>query len=71
MKAMEYPSLKIGQRCIDCDNCVILCPENAIVRTPRGLIIEDWSCSLCGICMVICPVNAIALTTEESPDKLE
>lgn len=67
---MEYPSLKITQRCIDCDNCLIVCPEECIIRTPRGLVIEEWSCTLCGVCVNVCPVNAIQLTREETFDKL-
>ena len=68
---MEYPSLKITQRCIDCDNCIIVCPEESILRTPRGLVIEDWSCSLCGICKIVCPVDAITLQNEEVFDTLD
>ena len=51
--------MEINNICIKCDNCRIVCPENAVVHTGSNYEIENWSCSMCGFCQVVCPVNAI------------
>jgi ferredoxin len=51
--------LEINNICIKCDNCRIVCPENAVIQTGKEYRIESWSCTLCGFCIASCPVNAI------------
>lgn len=53
------PQLQINARCISCDNCRLLCPEDAIVTDGRDYSIENWSCTLCGICLEVCPIDCI------------
>ena len=52
--------------CFECDNCVIYCPEDAVLRTPK----EEWTtgryvytdydrCVGCHICADVCPTGYI------------
>lgn len=52
-------SLTINNRCISCDYCKIICPENAILTDGKTYFIEPWACSLCGLCINICPTECI------------
>jgi formate hydrogenlyase subunit 6/NADH:ubiquinone oxidoreductase subunit I len=58
------PSLD-DRRCNGCGQCVILCPEGALVmvgRRPQTLL--EATCSYCGLCEEVCPSGAIALAYE-------
>lgn len=59
------PKLEISQRCISCDNCKLLCPENAIFSDAGNYIIDRSSCILCQICIEVCPVDCIKIIEEE------
>lgn len=59
------PYLEISSRCISCDNCNLLCPENAILVSRGVYTVETWACTLCNICIEICPVDCIKLITVE------
>ena len=61
---MSEPKLEINSRCTQCDICIIICPENSILKTENTYSIENWSCTLCGICTALCPVDAIQLKLE-------
>ncbi|MFC1857054.1 FAD-dependent oxidoreductase [Thermodesulfobacteriota bacterium] len=50
--------------CNNCDNCMIFCPEVAVVIEEMRRINLDY-CKGCGICVVECPRNAMALEEEE------
>ena len=54
------PKLEINYSCINCDNCRILCPENAILLTGGKYQIINSACSLCELCIIACPVGAIS-----------
>lgn len=51
--------LEINTRCINCDNCRILCPENAILVEDGEYAIDTWNCTLCNLCVTACPVDCI------------
>ena len=46
-------------RCIGCNSCIQICPENALIRNEEGLIIDRHKCTICGLCWQECPANAI------------
>jgi len=45
--------------CTSCDNCLIFCPDGAIVREGAGYRILHEYCKGCGICAEECPRGAI------------
>lgn len=48
----------ITNKCISCQQCVSVCPQNAIKQgTPN--VIKQENCLHCGACFEICPVNAV------------
>jgi Pyruvate/2-oxoacid:ferredoxin oxidoreductase delta subunit len=60
------PVLEINERCISCDACRIICPEDAVLKYKDNYAIETWSCTLCSICIEVCPVDCIKLIEEEA-----
>lgn len=58
---LKRPVLEINYKCISCDNCVLICPENAVHVTKGDYFIEQWACTLCGFCLQVCPVDSIQL----------
>jgi len=60
----EKPILEIHNRCIKCDLCRQLCPENSVLKESGTYLIENWSCTLCGLCVEVCPVDAIRLISQ-------
>lgn len=60
------PILEISNLCIGCDNCRLLCPENAVLKDQEEYSIETWSCTLCGICKEVCPIDCISFKTVET-----
>ena len=63
---MSEPKLEINTRCTQCDICILICPEQSIVKNNNNYYIEDWSCTLCGACTSICPVDAIQFKLERN-----
>ncbi len=55
---MDY-YLEISSRCIECDNCRLICPEKAIFMDKGKYTIEPWACTLCNACTLVCPVDCI------------
>ncbi len=55
------PKIEITSRCIHCDFCRIVCPEDSIVFVNGIYTAEEWSCTLCQICAQICPVDCIKI----------
>ncbi len=62
-----YPYLEIQPRCISCDTCRLICPENAILKNGQVYTINTHNCTLCGNCVQLCPVDAI-IKKEDSSD---
>ncbi len=56
---MNQISLEISSICVLCDNCKLVCPENAVISDGNNYFIDSWSCTLCGLCIEVCPVNCI------------
>lgn len=58
--------------CIECDNCVIYCPQGAVKRTPRAevttgrYVYTDYArCIGCHICADVCPTGYIDMAMGE------
>lgn len=49
----------IADRCIGCDKCVKVCPQNCIVTVNIPYTIEQNHCLHCGSCLTACPVGAV------------
>lgn len=62
MEEKNIPFLEVLPQCTKCDNCRLICPENAILNPNNEYTINIWACSLCNICLEICPVDAIKLS---------
>lgn len=57
---MDY-KIEITSRCINCDNCRNICPEDAVFILPDIYAIDNWACSFCGLCIEICPADSIKI----------
>lgn len=52
----------LENRCIGCDSCLKVCPNNALSRQGNGMLsIDRQICKGCGTCAQICPANALEL----------
>jgi 2-oxoacid:acceptor oxidoreductase delta subunit (pyruvate/2-ketoisovalerate family) len=54
--------------CFKCDNCIGVCPDNAVVRVQEnhGYAIDYDYCKGCGLCAAECPCGAIVMEPEPS-----
>jgi len=50
-----------GERCIDCDLCVKVCPTNVFDAVPgdHPVIARQGDCQTCFMCEAYCPVDAM------------
>ncbi len=54
-----------NEKCIDCGNCWVYCPD-ACIHRKNGLYTADLDyCKGCGICANECPADAIEMVLEE------
>ncbi len=65
----------IRQRCVGCELCAAVCPQEAITLT-KGTVengrlvqrstidIDPDKCNFCGMCVVVCPVNALEMLVD-------
>jgi pyruvate formate lyase activating enzyme len=51
----------LGTNCIGCGLCVKTCPELALTKTDKGIIINRSLCNGCGLCTEECPTTAMEL----------
>lgn len=63
------PYLNINSLCISCDNCRLICPENAVLKDGKQFVIDSWKCTLCHACIQVCPVDCIKIIGEIDSDK--
>jgi 2-oxoacid:acceptor oxidoreductase delta subunit (pyruvate/2-ketoisovalerate family) len=52
-------------KCIDCGNCWIYCPDGVVAKKGKEYIIDYDFCKGCGICANECPTEAIEMVLEE------
>jgi pyruvate formate lyase activating enzyme len=51
----------LGARCIGCDSCVDVCPQQALTHTAAGILRDRSLCTTCGACVEACPSGAMEL----------
>lgn len=49
-------------KCIGAQECVEMCPEDALTLTPKGIVTDYEVCTMCGICADVCPTKAIEMS---------
>jgi len=57
-------------KCLECENCINLCPVRNLSFTDDKKIISDEFCIYCGLCEAVCPTSAICIEISEE-DKLK
>lgn len=50
--------------CINCDNCVVYCPDMAIKRDGDGYLVLTDYCKGCGMCVKECPTGSMMMQEE-------
>ena len=50
--------------CIQCDNCVVYCPDLAVKRVGDGYVVLEDYCKGCGICVKECPTGSMKMIEE-------
>ena len=55
----ESPYSVDSSACSGCNNCVLVCPNNAIIIKNNKAVIDLTKCTSCGNCVDACPTNAI------------
>ncbi len=56
-----------AEKCINCHQCWIFCPDTSIISTDQTITGIDYDhCKGCGICVQVCPVKCIELVDEKS-----
>lgn len=51
-------------KCIGAQECIEVCPNNALTLSPNGIITNYEVCNLCGKCAEVCPTKAIEMSGE-------
>ena len=57
----EAQKLYNAQKCIGCQTCVELCPQQALSLSPQGIVEQPERCIACGQCTDNCPTLALEL----------
>ena len=55
----EISGYFITDKCIGCNKCVEVCPQNCIITDSVPYVIEQNHCLHCGNCFTVCPVGAV------------
>ncbi|MDX1284178.1 MAG: glycyl-radical enzyme activating protein [Draconibacterium sp.] len=50
------------KNCIGAQDCIKVCPENALTLTPKGIVTDYSACTLCGLCAEACPTKAMEMS---------
>jgi pyruvate ferredoxin oxidoreductase delta subunit len=59
----EVPILD-AELCIQCEQCMMYCPDDVIVGTERAVDVDYDFCKGCGICADVCPTDAFEMEVE-------
>jgi len=55
--------------CLQCGECLYVCPTNAIEMHGEGIKIIEEKCTNCELCVQACPDGLIATNEGETPDR--
>ncbi len=67
----KMQKLYTTSKCIGAQDCIEICPEDALKLTPEGIITDGEKCTLCGLCADACPTKAIEMSGRVyQPDEL-
>ena len=58
----EVQKLYTASKCIGAQDCIEICPEEALTLTPDGIVTDSEACTLCGKCADACPTKAIEMS---------
>ena len=58
----KMQKLYTASKCIGAQDCIEICPENALKLTPEGIVTDGDKCTLCGLCADACPTKAIEMS---------
>ncbi len=58
----KVQKLYTESKCIGAQDCIKVCPEDALTLTPQGIITDGEKCTLCGLCAEACPTKAIEMS---------
>jgi len=60
-----------ASKCIGAQDCIEVCPEDALTLTREGIVTDYEKCTLCGLCADACPTKAIEMSGRlYKPDEL-
>jgi pyruvate formate lyase activating enzyme len=62
---MKPELLWFDVRCIGAQDCIAVCPKDALLLTREGMIINRELCDACGLCQEACPAGAIEVVGKE------
>jgi pyruvate formate lyase activating enzyme len=58
----EVQKFYTASKCIGAQDCIEICPNNALTLTPNGIVTNYETCKLCGKCAEVCPTKAIEMS---------
>lgn len=61
-QSVAKQKLYTEKNCIGAQECITVCPENALELTPNGIVTDYNACTLCGLCADVCPTKALEMS---------
>lgn len=58
----KVQKLYTASKCIGAQDCIEICPEDALTLIPDGIVTDGEKCTLCGLCADACPTKAIEMS---------
>jgi len=58
----KIQKLYTASKCIGAQDCIAICPEDALKLTTEGIETDYKKCTLCGLCADACPSKAIEMS---------
>jgi pyruvate formate lyase activating enzyme len=58
----KVQKLYTASKCIGAQDCIEVCPNNALKLTSEGIVTDTTACNLCGLCAEACPSKAIEMS---------